>query len=67
MFKVCVVLSDPTFRVNMQKQEKRCIFGIFRLSKEIYEIEQANNRYVHTVDTVSNHLIIIRPLAHFFY
>ena len=46
----------------MQKQEKRCIFGIFCLSKEIYEIEQANNRYVHTVDTVSNHLIITDPL-----
>ena len=22
MFKVCVVLGDPTFRVNMQKQKK---------------------------------------------
>ena len=32
MFKVCVVLSDPTFRVNMQKQEKR-IFGFFCLNK----------------------------------
>ena len=62
MFKVCVVLSDPTFRVNMQKQEKHCIFGFFCLNKVIYEIEQACNSYSHTVDTVSNHLLLLDPL-----
>ena len=33
MFKVCVVLSDPTFRVNTQKQEKHCVFGFLCLNK----------------------------------
>ena len=33
----------------------------------MYEIVQAYNRYFHKVDTVSNHLIIIIPVAHFFY
>ena len=55
MFKVCVVLSDPTFRVNMQKQERYCIFGFFCLDRMIYEIAQEYNIYFHTVDTVSNH------------
>ena len=35
----------------------------------MYEIVQASNRYIHEVQvhvgTVSNHLIISRPLAHF--
>ena len=29
MFKVCVVLSDPTFRVNMQKQENVVFLDFF--------------------------------------
>ena len=49
MLKVCVVLNDPTFRVNMKKQEKHYIFlEPFVKRKVIYEIEQANNRYCKT-------------------
>ena len=35
----------------------------------MYEIVQAFNRYIHEVHvgTMSNHLIISRPLAHFDY
>ena len=37
----------------------------FVLMKGIYEIVQANNRYLHKVDTMSLHLIIIRPFEQF--
>ena len=54
------VLSDPTFRVNMQKWPKTLyLFNLFVLKRGIYEIVQANNIYIHIVDTMSLHLIII--------
>ena len=67
LFNMCAVLSDPTFRVNMQKQEKKIVFlELFVLSKVIYEIVQIYNRYLHEVGTVNNHsIIIIRSLAYF--
>ena len=37
----------------------------FVLMKGVYEIVQANNNYLHKVDTMSLHLIIIRPFAQF--
>ena len=37
----------------------------FVLMKGIYEIVQAKNKYLHKVDTMSLHLIIIRPFAQF--
>ena len=61
--KNVLVLSDPTFRVNMQKWPKTSIF--FVLMKGIFEILQAKNKYLHKVDTMSLHLIIIRPFAQF--
>ena len=36
------VLSDPTFRLSMQKQEKTIFLYYFVLIKGIYEIVQAN-------------------------
>ena len=65
LFNMCAVLSDPTFRVNMQKKEKKVFLELYVLSKVIYEIVQTYNRYLHEVDTVSNHFIIIRALAYF--
>ena len=45
---------------------KNIVFlDFFVLMKDIYEIEQAKNRYLHKVDTMSLHLIIIRPFAQF--
>ena len=54
------VLSDHTFRVNMQKWPKTFnYFYFFVLIKGIYEIVQAINIYIHRVDTMSLHLNII--------
>ena len=45
---------------------KNIVFlDFFVLMKGIYEIVQAKNRYLHKVDTMSLHLIIIRPFAQF--
>ena len=55
MFKLFVILSDPTIRVNRHQQEKHC------KPKAIFEIVQANNGYLHKVDTVSIHLIMLDP------
>ena len=58
------VLGDPTFRVNMQKWPKTLYFwNFFVLMKGIYEIVQANNRYLHKVDTMSVYVIIIRRFS----
>ena len=60
------VLGDPTFRVNIQKWPKTLYFwNIFVLMKGIYEIVQANNRYLHKVDTMSVYVIIIRHFSQF--
>ena len=66
MSKMCVVLSDPKFRVNMQKHKKIVFLKLFVYIKVFYEILQACNIYFHKEDTVRNHLIIIIPLAHLF-
>ena len=60
------VLGDPTLRVNMQKWPKPLYFwNFFVLMKGIYEIVQANNRYLHKVDTMSVYVIIIRDFQYF--
>ena len=60
------VLGDPTFRVNMQKWPKTMYFwNFFVLMKGTYEIVQANNRYLHKVDTMSMYGIIIRHFSQF--
>ena len=58
--KYLFVLSDPTFRVNLQKWPKTLyLFNFFVLIKGVYETVQANNIYIHSLDTISLHLIII--------
>ena len=59
------VLSDPTFRVSMQKQEKTIFLYYFVLIKGIYEIVQANNIYLQKEETMTFHLIIINTLTCF--
>ena len=59
------VLSDPTFRVSTQKQEKTIFLYYFVLIKGIYEIVQANNIYLQKEETMTFHLIIINTLTYF--
>ena len=59
------VLSDPKFRVSMQKQEKTIFLYYFVLIKGIYEIVQANNIYLQKEETMTFHLIIINTLTCF--
>ena len=59
------VLSDPTFRVSTQKQEKTIFLYYFVLIKGIYEIVQANNIYLQKEETMTVHLIIINTLTCF--
>ena len=54
--------SDPTFRVSMQKWGKHCTLDFFVLIKGIYEIVQANDRYLQKVNTMSFFLLRLDPL-----
>ena len=60
------VLGDPTFRVNMPKWPKTLYFwNFFVLMKDIYEIVQANNIYLHKVDTMNVYVIVFRHFLQF--
>ena len=48
------VLSDPTFRVSMQKQEKNIFLYYFVLIIGIYEIVQASNIYLQKEETMTS-------------
>ena len=52
MFKMCYVLSEPTFRVNMHKKEKHCIFGTSCLNQSYMKVCR------HTIDILINDIRI---------
>ena len=62
--KYLFVLSDPTFRVNMQKWPKILyLFNLFVLIRGINEIVQSNNIFPHNLDIIHWHLVFIRSFS----